>query len=436
MRGCGGIVLLLALLGACVRYGFGPGEDVGPPVPDQGADRDMAAPFDVALSDQPVTDRAAADSRVMALAHSWSKRFGGAKWDHGAAVAVDTGGNLYLTGGLTGPTNFGGGILGPGGNLEDVFVASFTPAGQHRWSKVFGGSSGNSWNWGHDVTVDGSSGNVYLAGHYFGTMDLGGGSLPGMGLEDIFIASYTSAGQHRWSVAAGDSDEDYGRGVALDASGNVYITGDFLYSVDLGGGKVTVAGSGIFVASYTSAGQHRWSKTFGGSGWDSGRDVAVDSSGNVYITGDFEGTMDPGGGSLTASSKDIFIASFASSGQHRWSKRFGGSGEDQGNSVEVDVSGNVYLTGRFQGSADFGSGPLTSAGGADIFVAVCNPQGQYHWSKRFGGTTNDEGRGVTVDPSGNVYVTGRFQGSVDFGGGPLTSAGDYDIFVLKLMPGP
>jgi hypothetical protein len=122
-------------------------------------------------------------------------------------------------------------------------------------------------------------------------------------------------------------------------------------------------------------------------------------------------------------------------GTHLWSRRFGGTSFDQGLGVAVDGSGNVLVTGVFEGTVDFGGGPLTSAGIIDIFVAkYSGTDGSHVWSRRFGSTIFDEGLGVAVDGSGNVLVTGVFEGTVDFGGGPLTSAGGNDIFLLRLRP--
>jgi hypothetical protein len=222
----------------------------------------------------------------------------------------------------------------------------------------------------------------------------------------------------------------------VDTGGNVYVTGHFNGKVDLGGGVlVSTGGKDAFVASYTSTGQHRWSKRFGGTFQDGGYGIAVDGAGNVTVTGFFSLTADFGGGGLTSAGiTDIFIASYTSAGNHRWSRRFGSTSKDSGNDVAVDKSGNVYATGHFVGTADFGGGGLASAGTYDIFVASYTSTGQHRWSKRLGGTSTDYGYGVAEDGSGNVYLCGTFMDTVDFGGGGLTSAGSSDIFLLKLVP--
>jgi hypothetical protein len=312
---------------------------------------------------------------------------------------------------------------------------------RHLWSKRFGG---NYYDYGQSVSVD-SSGNVYITGYFrSSTIDFGGGALTNAGVTDIYLAKFDNNGNHKWSKSLGGSGSDLGYSVSVDSSGNVYITGYFSSStIDFGGGALTNAGgTDIYLAKFDNNGNHKWSKRFGGSINDLGSSVSVDSSGNVYITGWFaSSTIDFGGGALTNAGGscdsypcyDIFLAKFDSNGNHKWSKRFGGSGDDWGYSISVDSSGNVYITGYFSSSTiDFGGGALTNAGYSDIFLAKFDSDGNHQWSKRFGGNYYDYGQSVSVDSSGNVYITGYFGSStIDFGGGALTNAGSTDIYLTK-----
>ena len=320
------------------------------------------------------------------------------------------------------------------GSLSDGCEKQGDP--KHIWSKRFGGFYGDE---GFSVFVD-SSGNVYITGDFSSyTIDFGGGPLIHEGSYDIFLAKFDSKGNHLWSKSFGGSNGDHGSSVSIDISGNVYITGDFSsYTIDFGGGPVTNAGGyEIFLAKFDSKGNHIWRKRFGGSDDDEGNSVYVDSSGNVYITGYFDSsTIDFGGGALTnAGYRDIFLAKFDSNGYHKWSKRFGGDAGDYGNSVSVDSSGNAYITGWFESSTiDFGGGILTNAGIYNIFLARFDSNGNHLWSKRFGGLSWSWGNSVSVDSSGNVYGTGEFSGDVDFGGCPLSGLGNGDIFLIKYAP--
>jgi len=310
---------------------------------------------------------------------------------------------------------------------------------KHLWSQRFGGSNND---YGSSVSVD-SSGNVYITGYFNSTtIDFGGGAITNAGLTDIFLGKFDNNGNHLWSKRFGGSSSDVGNSVSVDSSGNVYITGNFESStIDFGGGELKNAGNAdIFLARFDSNRNHLWSKRFGGRSDDGGHSVSVDSLGNVYITGGFRSsTIDFGRGELKnaiAGFADIFLAKFDSNGNHLWSKRFGGSDWDYGSSVSVDSSGNVYITGDFLSSTiDFGGGALTNAGHSDIYLAKFDSNGNHLWSKRFGGSGGDYGQSVSVDSSGNVYGAGYFQGSnIDFGGCPLSSAGRDDIYLIKYAP--
>ncbi|MBD2701640.1 SBBP repeat-containing protein [Spirosoma sp. BT702] len=195
----------------------------------------------------------------------------------------------------------------------------------------------------------------------------------------------------------------------------------------------------------TQAQNFEWAKGLGGTSYDEGHSVAVDKQGNVYTTGYFTGIadFDPGPGvfNLTsAGSNDIFVCKLSSSGNLIWVKQLGGSSDDQGRSIKVDGGGNLYITGYFNGTADFDPGPgvsnLISAGGSDLFVSKLDLLGNWVWSKRMGGSSNDFGSVVAIDGQGNVISTGSFSGTADFdpnsGTFNLISAGITDIFVSKL----
>src|SRR5437660_1605268 len=239
------------------------------------------------------------------------------------------------------------------------------------------------------------------------------------------------------TAAVGGVGTDVGMGVALDGAGNAFVTGYFEQSADFGGGALVSAGvKDVFLVKYSSTGAHVWSKRIGGTGYDLGEAVAVDGSGNVVVAGYFQGTIDCGGGPLTSAGLgDMFVAKYSATGQHLWSKRFGGTGDDYVHGIAVDGSGDVFLTGQFTNTIDFGGPALTSAGYEDIFLAkISGASGGYLWSKRFGSATRtDAGYGVAVDGSGNVAITGFFAYGVDFGVGTLI-AQDSDIFVAKYDP--
>jgi hypothetical protein len=212
--------------------------------------------------------------------------------------------------------------------------------------------------------------------------------------------------------------------------------------VDFGGGPLTNAGGNdVFVAKLDGAGNHLWSRRFGDSLNQVGADVKVDASGDIYVTGWFEGTVDFGGGALTsAGGYDVFIAKFDEDGNHVWSQRFGDASEQYGNNrVAVDASGNIIVMGRFGGNVNFGGRTLTSLGSYDIFVAKFNGGGSHVWSQRFGNESElyiwNEWS-IAADASDNVVMAGAFEGNMDCGGGALQSAGSHDVFVATFGPEP
>ncbi|MDH3197034.1 MAG: T9SS type A sorting domain-containing protein [Candidatus Krumholzibacteria bacterium] len=309
----------------------------------------------------------------------------------------------------------------------DIHVAKFNPSGNHLWSHRFGDATYDQN--GRDVAVD-ASGNVIVAGAMAGTVDFGGGALSGAGWG-IFVVKFDPSGNHVWSRLFGDDAEPWG--VAVDGSGNVIVAGWFTSTVDFGGGPLTSAGEhDIFVVKFDLSGNHLWSRRFGDTDQQICWGVATDPSGNVIVTGWFDSTVDFGGGPLTsAGGHDIYLAKFDSDGSHVWSQRFGDPSELQsGWSVAADVAGNVIFSSRFQGTVDFGGGLLTSAGGYDVYVAKFDPTGSHLWSQSFGDADDQMGWGLAVDAPGNVIISGTVDGTVDFGGGPITG-GDTGSFAAK-----
>ena len=384
-------------------------------------------------------------------------RFGSTGNDVGNAITTDASGNVYTTGTFEGTVDFdpGAGVTNlVSAAFSDIFVMKTDSAGNFVWAKRMGGTSSDNAS---SIAVDGS-GNVYTTGFFFGTVDFDPGSgtvnlTSAGGSKDIFVWKLDSAGNFVWAKRVGDTgNDDRGTGITIDSSGSVYTTGSFVGTVDFdpGSGTVNLTSAGasmdIFVSKLDSAGNFVWAKHMGGAG-DYGSDIAVDSSGSVYTTGSFEGTVDfdPGSGivNLTsaATSIDIFVSKLDSAGNFVWAKSMGGIFDDVGNGIAVDGSGSVYTTGIFDGIVDFdpgsGTANLTSQGNDDIFVSKLGNAGDLMWAKRMGGTTLDVGNGIAVDSSGSVYTTGGFSGTVDFDPGSgtanLTSAVNrLYIFVSKL----
>jgi hypothetical protein len=351
---------------------------------------------------------------------------------------VDSTGNVVVAGQFHGIVDFGTGLITSftnptSGPTMDAFVAKYT-SGAAVWSRGLGGNASDAAT---GAAVD-SGGNVVVTGYQGSSqVDYGGGNLGTRGSNDIFVAKYDSTtGDHVWSKTVGGTGPDWGGAAAVDSGGSVFVTGYMSVSssgVDFGGGALfSAGGADAFLVKYSSDGAHAWSKRFGSTGTDLGMVVRTDGLGNVYVGGTFEGSVDFGGGALTSAGlRDIFVVKFTAAGQHVWSKRFGGTSGEDVRGVAVDGAGDVFLTGQFLGTISFGGSAMTSAGNEDIFLAkLSGASGGHVWSKRLGSTAPDAGYGVAVDGGGNVAITGFFAGGVDFGGG-MIMAQVYDIFVAK-----
>jgi hypothetical protein len=242
----------------------------------------------------------------------------------------------------------------------------------------------------------------------------------------------------QWAKRMGGKSSEEGNSIVVDHSGNIYTTGYFQGKADFdpGVGADTLTSNGsadIYISKLDSSGNLVWSKRIGGSGIDIGWSIALDASGNVYTTGYFSGTadFDPGPGTynlISNGSFDVFILKLNASGGFVWAKSFGGINEDEGQSIVVDASGNVYTTGFYFGTVDFNPGTgisnLTSVGSIDIYILKLDASGNFVWAKSIGGAQQDLGESITLDALGNIYTTGAFMDSVDFDPGP----GAYKLF--------
>jgi hypothetical protein len=195
-------------------------------------------------------------------------------------------------------------------------------------------------------------------------------------MTDIFLARFTTAGVYSWAKRLGSAtDNEAGYAAAMDTSGNVIITGYAVQPVDFGGGTLSALGNtDAFVAKYAAtSGAHMWSRRLGGGGYDYGYGVTVDAANNVYVVGSFDGPANFGGISLTpAGFSDGFVAKYTSTGALQWVKALGGSGSDVARGVGI-AGGSPVATGYFYATGYFDGATLTSAGGADAFVTKLNP---------------------------------------------------------------
>ncbi len=322
----------------------------------------------------------------------------------------------------------------------------------YQWCKGMGGIS---YDQGRSVQVD-ATGNVYIAGYFSNTVDLDPGAgtayFNSSGQTDAFVAKYDANGNYLWAIAFGDWADDRVNYLTLDASGNVYITGRFSYTVDfdygIGSAMFTAPGGwGMFFAKYDTNGNYVWARGFGGSNDMEGTQITLDINNNCVVTGNKWATydMDPGPGVATINQiavVDCFLGKYDTNGNYIWAFDLGGSvanASTAGTQVITDPSGNIYLAGFFTKPTDFdpaaGTSTLNSVNGADVFFAKYDANGNYQWAKAFGSGNDDYCNGLTLDGLGNICMAGRLYGPTDYDTGPgtaiLNPVGLYDIFVAK-----
>ncbi|MBN2722841.1 MAG: SBBP repeat-containing protein [Deltaproteobacteria bacterium] len=247
---------------------------------------------------------------------------------------------------------------------------------------------------GQGVAVD-ANGNVYVTGYTSGGFD----GNTSAGAQDIFLTKYVSDGTKQWTQQWGTSGSDFCYGTAVDTSGNIYVTGATLGGLD---GNTSAGAQDIFLTKYASDGTKQWTKQWGTSGYDIGYGTAVDASGNIYVTGFTYGSLDS---NTSAGGLDIFLTKYASDGTKEWTKQWGSSSNDYGHGVAIDSNGNIYVTGKTLGALDSN----TSAGGYDIFLTKYAPDGTKEWTQQWGTSGTDSmdlGGNLAISSDDILYLTG------------------------------
>ena len=416
--------------------------------------------------------------------HMWSKRFGeiGGANQVVTDVALDASDNIVFAGYFEGVVDFGGGPLVSAGE-SDIFVAKFDRFGSHVWSGRFGDTMEQP-SGGLDVTVD-SDGNVILAGAFEGAVDFDGGRLESGGGSDVFIAKFDPVGSHLWSACFGDSVHQYGTAVACDSSGNSYLVGDFTGTLNFGGDTFTSeSGWDWFDVKFDPQGNHVWSHASSGSDLNKlyAKDVAIDSNGGVVIVGIarwWAGSLGLGLGQMIVrrlfpngthdesffygeeflmfdeekdeahavatgalgsfvltgiyADTNVFFGKWDNSCDLVWSHTYGSWGTIA-NGIAIDSTGNMVIVGNLGiDGVNFGGGYLPEPG---TFAVKIDSSGNHLWSEVFSGHYLNGCWDVAVNASGDFVIGGGFSNSIDFGGGPLVSAGGQDAFLAKFASSP
>ncbi len=342
--------------------------------------------------------------------------------------------------------------------LESRWLPSLT----FQFANSVGVNGSNSVDVESNSVVNDPAGNVYVTGSLQGTANFNPGpnvtNLSSTGSRDVFVARYSPTGALVWAKnlrGANSGSVAQGAAVAVDPSGNVFVTGSYTGTVNFDPNTVNAGatltspsgGNDVFLAKYDANGNFLWADDVSGTSGaiDEGYALAVDGSGNVAIAGSFQNSAKFGATTLTASgSFDNFVAKVNASGQFAWAKASSGSGSTvaQSAGLAFDASGNLIATGLFSGSVNFGTPAspltLTSVGSTDVFIQKFDGSGNMLWAESIGSADVDQGASVVADASGNVYVTGTFAMTANFNPNPagtplnLTAGGFEDGFLVKL----
>lgn len=384
----------------------------------------------------------------------WAGQVGGNGWDAANKLAQDSSDAIYSVGTFNNAGDFDPGAgtfnMTSAGN-QDIFLVKLTAGGAFRWARRFGGTS---TDFGDAIAATNTS-DVYIGGKFAGTADFDPGAgtvnLVSLGGEDAYVCKLDSSGNLLWAVSAGSTGGDHVSALATDANGNVYAIGLFYGTVDFDPGpgvtSLTATSGDLFIWKLDAAGNFVWAQRYGSSPGEYPGDICIDGSGNILVSGSFYGTVDfdPGAGTYNMAAgnlyDDAFLLKLDASGNFVWAKKFGGSsGNDVAYGLDVDATGYPHITGSFNAAGDYDPGistyTLTPLGSEDVFIVKLTPSGDFIWAKQVGDANFQVAYDMTLHPSGDVYVTGMFDGTVDFDPGAgstvISSAGSGDIFILHL----
>ncbi len=312
------------------------------------------------------------------------------------------------------------------------------------------GSTGGDMS--YNVTTD-PSGNVIITGSFSNTVDFD----PGPGVFNLtanngdgFVARYSATGSFLWAFALGGTDSDIGEAIATDAAGNIYLGISFGATIDMDPGAglanfTSVGFSSSVIAKYDANGNYIWGFMLASLSSSGISAIETDAANNVYFTGSYHGTVDFNPSPTVTTNlvsngnSDIFFAKYDANGNYLFAKSFGAGAFDTGFFIELDGSGNIFVSGYYRLTVDFDPGPgtanITAVGTLnDIFFAKYDAAGNFLWARSLGSTSNDIPGGISIDPTGNVIVAGGFNGTVDFdpGGGTVNlTANGRDAFFAK-----
>ncbi|MFZ2718296.1 MAG: hypothetical protein WAZ12_00670 [Candidatus Absconditicoccaceae bacterium] len=363
------------------------------------------------------------------------KKGGGTDIDNISAVTVDNSGYVYVAGSFTSEADiFGVHVLSTQWYDSDIFLAKLDTNGNTVRVKT---NTGTKNDYAKNIKVD-VNGNIYVLGEFENTANIFGVSLTSDGAAlDIFLAKLDSNGDAIRAKKTGNDKHNYALDIAF-YNDNIYVAGVFQSTTTIFGGPSLDTtqrwDSDVFVTKLSSTGTVIRAKKGGNDVGESVKSLTV-NNGYIYIVGGFTGTANMFGATLTSSGgSDGYLSKLDANGNNVLSKSFGGTNNDVVISASIDNDGNIYLVGNFEGTVNSFGEQIVSSGGSDIFVSKLNTSGIGMRVEKVGGVGNDSASSISLNNEDNVYVVGKFAGTADIFGTSLTSAGSTDLFLSKLLP--
>ncbi len=343
----------------------------------------------------------------------WCTYYGGNKSDYGTNLCSDASGHIYITG-TTNSTTFSifDGFQNSIGGSFDAFLVKFDTDGNRIWSTYYGG---NGYDSGKGVVVDGDN-NVCLAGSTTSTNNIASGGYQNVngGLYDAFIVKFTADGDRLWGTYYGGLADDECRAVCVNPLNDIFIIGltKSNANIALGGyDNLYAANNDVFITKFTAEGLLDWGTYYGGNQDDNGNGIQCDEFGNVYVAIQSSSTtgFDCNGYNLTNNGGfDGVFAKFAGEGNLIWATYFGGLADDYGKALYVK-NNFVYATGYTSSPNNIADGGIqnTINGLADAFIVKFNYDGEFNWSTYFGSTGDEYGRGILSNKISTIYFVGK-----------------------------
>lgn len=364
----------------------------------------------------------------------WNQKAGGVTIEEGNDITGSSTGATYATGFFSSSAQFGSNNLTSNG-LSDVYLSKIDQNGSFAWSIGFGGIGIDE---GIGVAYNETNDQVILCGHFSDTIQIGNNTLSAQGNQDVFLAAFDSNGTPQWSQSFGSTQLDLVSDLAIDASGNIVLIGAHSDTIQFSGQTLShQSQKDVYLIKFGPTGNVLWTQSGNGLGDNTGLEIDTDLSGNVYVAGIFSNNITFDNLHTTNGQNAIFLAQFNSVGVEQWFYFLAGSTFNTVTGLETDNTGNVFVTGDFSGSLSYyGSSTFTQSATYthEIYLLKVSAQGALSGFTSFGSNNELESTSSALNANGDLAISGNFkcqlsQFNTNLGASLFMALGNYDTFV-------